>query len=208
MKKITIVFALVCLLGSTSAYAQYQGDMYISGSIGMSGSSSKQITGNTTVKSPGGFQMSISPQFGYFVIDNLEIHLGLSYNFSKSVVNNTAFINTSTFALIPGVNYYLSIVDDRFYYTPGLNLGIGFGGVNGKEGAVKQKLGNVTTFSLSFSLLSFEYRPVDRFGISFRAGDMTYSFMQMKYTDNSRVNTNGFDLGLNLNASIGFRYYF
>lgn len=208
MKKISIILALVCVMGSTAAYAQYQGNMYISGSIGMSGNSSRHISGNTTVKSPGGFQMSITPQFGYFVMDNLEVHLGLSYGFTKSVMDDNTFVNTSIFSIIPGVNYYLGIVEGKFYYTPGLDLAIGFGGVSGKSGTVKQKLGGVTDFAISLSLLSFEYRPLDHFGISFRAGDMTYNFMQMKYTDNSKTNTSSFDLGLNLSASIGFRYYF
>ena len=83
MKRIAIVCTLLCFLGVTALSAQNQGDMYISGSIGMNGSSSKLTAGNTTVKSPGGFQMSITPQFGYFIIDNLELHLGLGYSFTK-----------------------------------------------------------------------------------------------------------------------------
>ena len=115
MKRIAIVCTLLCFLGVTALSAQNQGDMYISGSIGMNGSSSKLTAGNTTVKSPGGFQMSITPQFGYFIIDNLELHLGLGYSFTKEPDDDKSSTNTSLFVINPGVNYYLPIVENKFF---------------------------------------------------------------------------------------------
>ena len=84
MKKSVIFAALFCMLSSVSLFAQKAGDMYISGSIGMSGNNTKSVINNTSTKVPGGFQMSITPQFGIFVIENLEVHLGLGYQFSKT----------------------------------------------------------------------------------------------------------------------------
>lgn len=211
MKRIAIVCALLCILGVTALNAQNQGDMYISGSIGMAGNSTKVTAENTTVKSPGGFQMSITPQFGYFIIDNLELHLGLGYSFTKEPDDDKSSTNTSLFVINPGVNYYLPIVENKFFYTPGLDLGIGFGAQNYIDDTSKEKLYGVTNFYVSLSLLSFEYRPVQNFGISFRAGDLTYSLMSYKQTlGNETVKTavNNFNFGINLGASIGFRYYF
>ena len=116
------------------------------------------------------------------------------------------------FFIQPGANYYLNVFDNRFFYTPGLDLGIGFGGRNYKTDNTKVKEANITQFSISLQLLSFEFRPVENFGISFRAGDLTYRFNQLKYTDVSlgefKTNVNSFDFGFNFNAAIGFRYYF
>ncbi len=114
------------------------------------------------------------------------------------------------FFIQPGVNYYLNVFDNRFFYTPGLDLGIGFGGQNYKTDNTKVKVANITQFSISLQLLSFEFRPVDNFGISFRAGDLTYTFKQeADPADKSfKTNTNSFNFGLNLGASLGFRYYF
>lgn len=72
------------------------------------------------------------------------------------------------------------------------------------------KEANITQFSISLQLLSFEFRPVDNFGISFRAGDLTYTFKQeADPTDKSfKTNMNSFNFGLNLSATLGFRYYF
>lgn len=132
MKRIAIVCALMCIIGSTVMSAQNKGDMYISGSIGMSGSNSTEIAGNISAKQPGGFSLNIAPQFGYFIIDNLEIHLGLAYDYTKVPFGSTERTNTNMFFIQPGANYYLNVFDNRFFYTPGLDLGIGFGGRNYK----------------------------------------------------------------------------
>ena len=201
----------MCIIGSTVMSAQNKGDMYISGSISMSGSSSKVALNSTSVKEPGGFMMSIAPQFGYFIIDNLELHLGLGYSFQKEPDDDKSSTNTSLFVINPGVNYYLPIVENKFFYTPGLDLGIGFGAQNYIDDTSKEKLYGVTNFYVSLSLLSFEYRPVQNFGISFRAGDLTYSLMQYKQTvgdETMKVSNNNFNFGLNLSTSLGFRYYF
>ena len=155
--------------------------------------------------------MSIAPQFGYFIIDNLELHLGLGYSFTKEPDDDKSSTNTSLFVINPGVNYYLPIVENKFFYTPGLDLGIGFGAQNYIDDTSKEKLYGVTNFYVSLSLLSFEYRPVQNFGISFRAGDLTYSLMSYKQTSGNetvKMAVNNFNFGINLGASIGFRYYF
>lgn len=218
MKKSVIFAALFCMLSSVSLFAQKAGDMYISGSIGMSGNNTKSVINNTSTKVPGGFQMNITPQFGIFVIENLEVHLGLGYQFSKtpSDIKTEESTNTSMFTITPGINYYFPIVDGKFYYTPGLDLSVGFGGSNYKTETTTNKLSNNTSFGLSLALVSFEFRPVEYFGISFHAGDLTYALNQEKLpqSGNSSVNidakyiTNNVDFGLNLNATIGFRYYF
>ena len=139
--------------------------------------------------------MSIAPQFGYFIIDNLELHLGLGYSFQKEPDDDKSSTNTSLFVINPGVNYYLPIVENKFFI----------------DDTSKEKLYGVTNFYISLSLLSFEYRPVQNFGISFRAGDLTYSLMQYKQTvgdETMKVSNNNFNFGLNLSTSLGFRYYF
>lgn len=215
MKRIAIVCALMCIIGSTVMSAQNKGDMYISGSISMYGSNTNTTSGSTSVKKPGGFSMDITPQFGFFVIDNLEIHLGLGYSFQKDPDESDPDVksstNTNVFVINPGINYYLPIVEGRFFYAPGLDLGIGFGSQNYKTETTSEKLYGVTQFYVSLALLSFEYRPVQNFGISFRAGDLTYSLMAYKQTSGNTTvkrTVNNFNFGINLGASLGFRYYF
>ena len=138
-------------------------------------------------------------------------YCSLGYSFTKEPDDDKSSTNTSLFVINPGVNYYLPIVENKFFYTPGLDLGIGFGAQNYIDDTSKEKLFGVTNFYISLSLLSFEYRPVHNFGISFRAGDLTYSLMQYKQTvgdETMKVSNNNFNFGLNLSTSLGFRYYF
>lgn len=189
----------------------------------MAGNSTTAVYGTESSKEPGGFTMSLTPQFGIFVIENLEVHLGLGYSFTRDpevdinssgdqVINST---NINLFTIIPGINYYVPIVEYKFYYTPGIDLSVGFGGTNYKTATSKEKLLSNTTFGISLALLSFEYRPLKHFGISFRAGDFTYGLNSMKSPQSddgngttAKYNTNNVSFGLNLNATIGFRCYF
>lgn len=223
MKKSLIFAAVICLLSTTVLKAQDPGNMYISGSISMAGNSTTAVYGTESSKEPGGFTMSLTPQFGIFVIENLEVHLGLGYSFTRDpevdinssgdqVINST---NINLFTITPGINYYVPIVEYKFYYTPGLDLSVGFGGTNYKTATSKEKLLSNTTFGISLALLSFEYRPLKHFGVSFRAGDFTYGLNSMKSPQSddgngttAKYNTNNVSFGLNLNATIGFRCYF
>ena len=145
MKKSLIFAAVICLLSTTVLKAQDPGNMYISGSISMAGNSTTAVYGTESSKEPGGFTMSLTPQFGIFVIENLEVHLGLGYSFTRDpevdinssgdqVINST---NINLFTITPGINYYVPIVEYKFYYTPGLDLSVGFGGfVDGLAGGL------------------------------------------------------------------------
>lgn len=212
MKRIAIVCALMCIIGSTALSAQNRGDMYISGSLSLSGGTSTDITGNTSTKHPEGISLGLSPQFGYFIMDNLELHLGLYYNYTKSpsFSDPTERTNTNMFFIQPGVSYYVNLLDGKFFYTPGVDLGLGFGGQSYKTDSFKQKMYSITRFYITFKLLSFELRPVDYFGISFQAGDLTYTFNQQvsALDKDNKTNRSSFNLGLNMGATIGFRYYF
>ena len=52
MKKILTVSLLVCIAGMFTVSAQNKGDMYVSGSISMSGSNMKDIMGDISEKTP------------------------------------------------------------------------------------------------------------------------------------------------------------
>ena len=141
MKKMLIVGLLSILSGLVCLSAQEKGDMYLSGSLGRSGGNSPSLSGGSTVKSPGGFSVSITPQFGYFVMDNLEIHLGLGYSFQKDPsFGEESSTNISSFSIVPGINYYVGIVDGKFYYTPGRDLSVGSGGAKNKSEDGKERL--------------------------------------------------------------------
>lgn len=230
MKKFVAFAAAAALLAAIPLQAQQQGDMVITGSLGMGGNSthfrSKIVSGNETQKDkevvPGTFNFSIMPEFGYYVIDRLEVSLGLGYELLRSELTDVwqdknCFDFTHLFEISPGISYHLPICD-KFYYSPAFHLSVGFGSYNqqsaGRNGIEVDKQG-FTAFGFSLSLLSFEIKPTEHFAISLSAGDFSYAFVHFKEKEESdnlsatmHTTYNAVDFGLNLGASIGFKYYF
>lgn len=209
MKKRIIISLLFIVAGTACLSGQEKGDMYLSGSVSFSGGSTTSLSGNTSVKSPGVFGIGVSPQFGYFVADNWEIHLGVGYSFRKEPsFGDDGSTNSSMWSLSPGVSYYAGIVEGRLYYTPGLDVSLGFGGAKYARGSGKEHLYDSREVSLSLYLLSFEYRPTDHFGISLRAGSAGYTYSVTDNGAGTTVKTGSYSLGFNLSASLGFRCWF
>ena len=220
MKKLIVLIAASFI--GLCASAQNKGDMYISGSLSINGgnSSSKVDFNNNTTKTkePGDFTFSIAPQFGYFVIDNLEVNIGLEYSLSKKYLeteNDTnLWANTNLFAITPGVKYYVKICD-KFYYTPGAKLSFGFGSTKTQVSPDTTVKTPIFAFGLNLSALAFEFQPCEHLGIMFEAGSLDYTFAKVTKkdtVDNTTIKTTGItnnvNFGLNLGASIGFKYYF
>ena len=233
MKKSVFGFVLLAALGMVNPLkAQQQGDMVITGSLGMGGNSThyrtKFVSPDETIKDkeivPGTFRFSIMPEFGYYVLDRLEVSLALGYDLERSDAvdqwqGKNCYDFTHLFTINPGISYHLPICE-KFYYAPAFYLSVGFGSVNsqsaGRNGIEVAKEG-FTSFGFGLALLSFEIEPTEHFAISLSAGDFTYALVHAKEVEeselydskaSSHVTVNNVDFGLNLGAKIGFKYYF
>lgn len=228
MKKLLFVIAAAAM--SLAVSAQNKGDMYVSGSMSISGGNSKSsvTAGNSTTDfiSPNAMNFTFIPEFGYFVMDRLDVHLGLGYSLSREA-NNVGRVNAGTdedflfdytnlFQIAPGVRYYFTVCD-RLYYTPGLDLALGFGNYKTQVDKNTTEKSSLTTFGLSLSLARFEFRPCEHLGVTLSAGDLTYLMTRTKAEEAvpggettvvTRQTDNSVNFGLNLGAEIGFRYYF
>ena len=120
MKKILLIAALAaaCLTAS----AQNRGDMAVGGIIGINGgstSSAVSLNGNTTTtKTPAGTMFGFSPQFSYFVIDNLELSAGLSYQMQRdpngTTSDGTYLFSTTNIAMFDiGASYYIPLIGNK-----------------------------------------------------------------------------------------------
>lgn len=163
MRKILLT-ALVIFIGFNLS-AQEEGDWSIKGSVGLIGGSTVMkadgLDSKTTQKA---FSAEASLNAGYFINDNWEIGLEASYGAA-----NTG-IASEIFGLAPNVNYYLPIVDDKFYYTPGAELF--FGGAESKiEGSDIYGF----AFGVGINLIAFEYKPLQWMGLSLSLGEFGYS---------------------------------
>lgn len=222
MKKTLLVLALAGM--SLALSAQQQGDMYVSGSLGITGGNSavKVNVGNDSQKTvtPNAFNFDLGVEYGYFVLDRLAVNIGIGYSMEKSEPNDNStadqnFFNfTNVFSITPGVNYYFPL-GEKIWYNPGLYLNVGFGNYKVQQDSTTSSKYGLTQFGLGLSLISFEFRPLDHIGITLKAGDLTYDMTSIKVDDSvgdtkisTKITSNNVDLGLNLGTSIAFRYYF
>ena len=150
MKKFFLT-AAVLVAAVTTMSAQKQGEFTVGGNLGVSGGSSSTTISAAgqpeTTKTPGTTSFLLAPQFSYFVIDNLEVSAGLEYDMSKEFYdnhNNKNYFSTTHIAMFTiGANYYIPLIEDKLFYTPGLQFGFGgglFKGVQFGELGVKIEL--------------------------------------------------------------------
>src|SRR4051794_36285964 len=107
MKKIALPI-LACLI-AVLANAQFkQGTMLVGGSFGISIVTDKNKTDNVTTVNGTTTSFALSPQFGYFVIDNLAIggNLDLELSRYKQKAGNDFNSTGSQFSFGPFIRYY------------------------------------------------------------------------------------------------------
>ena len=175
MRKITFLFVAIMAFSVLTVSAQKQKQMYVGGSLGFGISLVGSNGYNSTSASFG-----ISPEFGYFVCDNVKVGAELGYGISGG---------THSFVITPNVAYYLRIVD-KLHYTPQFSIGGGFGASSGYTAGA---------FALSFNLASLEYKPVEKMAISMNLVNLNYVNME---------GVSNFGFYFLTSPSIGFRYYF
>lgn len=211
-KKLLLLIAIAGFSAAVSA--QEKGDMYVSGNFTLEGGNSRNTVGNVVTKTPATLIFGIAPQFGYFVMDRLEVSISLGYThnrYNNGTDNdgNNLFRKTNVFEISPGVKYYVPLAD-KFWYTPGFDFGVGFGGNRREVDRQTTVKGGITQFSLNLSAVAFEFRPSEHFGVTLRAGGLAYTMDRTSSkgsTGTSDVD-NEFSFKINTGASIGFRYYF
>ena len=207
MKKILLIAALsaACLTMS----AQQKGDMAVGGVIGISGGSATTkttVAGNSTsTTSPAATMLTFSPEFSYFAADNFEMDLSVGYTLSGDFFGDGEFMHVLDGSI--GMHYYVHIIRNRFFYTPGFNLS--FGGVKSVEvrdnGERFSQDGMPFVFGADLELGRFEFKANRHWGFS--ANLLT---LQIATTTGITAYDRSTSIGVNLNCGItlGTMYYF
>ncbi|MBQ3206865.1 MAG: hypothetical protein IJB38_02525 [Bacteroidales bacterium] len=228
MKKILLFVA--AMFAGVSMSAQLKGDMSISGNFlfdtGKTVATTKAGSTTSTDKTPQPLQFGAGVSFGYFVAENCEINLGLGYdltrkwlNYADTDANKKHYDFTNGFSLTPGFKYYVSLVDDVFYYTPNVYLGLGFnfGKTHTSDTETTKKENLPFVFSAGLDVASFEIKPSYNVGITFSLGGIYYTNSTVKYEIGSGDNLikfksteSNFNISLDdfFTPKIGVKFYF
>ena len=174
MKRFILLLFIATLFVSAS-YAQKQGEAHIGGNLKFALSTSGSNGYMTT-----GTYFNIAPEYGYFITDMLKVGAEINYEVSSKA---------HSVVLSPNITYYYQIIN-KLYYTPQLSIGGGVGIYSGYVAGI---------FSSTLNLVSFEYRPTEKWGIATSLICLNYNLIDKTES----VNFNAF-----YSPSVGFRYYF
>lgn len=213
-KNLFILFAI--LLASTFTFAQ-SGKMFVTGGLGFNSSSNSSTVGSTTTDIPSSSTFSINAEFHYMVTNQIAVGLGVGYyrdnQYDNTVSNNDLYNTTSLFTIAPSAIYFMKITD-HLKYSPKLYLSFGFGTYDMDNYVVNEVVTtstDLTNICIGLEPLSFEYGFNKHFAINMAFGSITYNMLTSSVTQSGieyKDKRNNFDLGLNMGASFGLRFYF
>lgn len=177
------MFAMVCVLGTTAANAQW----FLGGEVGVN----HNKIGDNKLTS---FQ--VAPQVGYMLNEKWGVFFDLEYEYSKNKTNNNE-LKSNTFGFDVGVLRSYRIVS-KFYYVP--RAAVGYQHMNIKDSD------NINTFGLGVDFLRFEFKPSANWGFNINLGSIRYTHGKVTNGGPKMDNFN-FNV-INDEATIGFNYYF
>ena len=209
MKRVILLLSLSTIF-SIYALAQQRGDLAVGGGITF-GTSTSYTTVTTlgqagaTAKANGGINFGFNPEVSYFVIDNLSLSAGLGYSLNASGESpDVLYTNVALFTI--GANYYVHIISDKFFYTPGFTLGFGGGSLiqDSQTMAIPFVLGAY------FDLGRIEFKPTNNWGVYANLLSLTVSYARMDATNlkDTYTELTNVSFGLNYGLSVGVKYYF
>jgi len=198
---ITAVFAIVL-----SANAQTEKGNFIIG-----GTASYQSSKSDADNAKAAENLSIVPNFGYFVSDNLAIGTGLGYEYSKLDHASLSGQNEA-FVVSPFGRYYVGL-SDRFKFFGQASVPMAFGTVKATDanGDAGDKTGTSTSVGVAVSP-GFAYFPTKKIGIELALTGASFNSYKVKDADDKDLKGAGredFAIGANFfSPKIGIQFHF
>jgi outer membrane protein W len=200
-------FLAVCALALTAGYVQAQttaGRMMIGGNVGYTTQTSEHMYGESKQKN---FHTNL--QFGYFVVDNLAVGLGVSYGQTK---NQYEYLNDAdtevkiaSTTLAPFVRYYIFTPNEKFAFYADAGVGIGVSKIRNTN--VDEDVKS-STFTAHLSP-GFSYFFNEKWSLDLQLSGIAYaSNDQNTDSDADNDKSSYFTFGASsLNPALGFRYF-
>lgn len=245
MKKLIVIAA--ALLFGASAFAQQKGDFFVGGSLGFSTGaytySDKTIDLNDNTSRErksnhaNGISFYITPEVGYFIMDNLKIGASVSADITtypteiqlyeldgdgNVKLDDDGFEIYKTakktghyerFFLNLGANYYLKILPS-VYYTPGIKLYGYLGGDTDYQSdydGVRTVKRSFSGFGATLQILALEIRPTEHIALFTDFGGLNfYHDLTSQTVEKIRWEDryDGISFDIFSGITLGVRYYF
>ena len=216
MKKLLVLAAFVGVASFANAQTT-AGSIMVGGSLGFGSGKSEATTSSVTVDGPKITAFNISPNVGYFIMDNVAVGLRLGYGSQKNTqkdvpaAGDETVTKQSDFTISPFARYYVSMADKAGLFLDA-SVDIGSGKTTTDVTTGGTTVSNETT-DKSFGI---NVRPgvywfvTDHIGLEGTFGSLGYNSNKNDNGANPATETKSSSFGLNLNTGIavGFNYYF
>jgi outer membrane protein len=205
MKK--LILSIAVLTGvAFSSQAQTEKGKWILG-----GSASYQSVKSDADNANAAENLSIVPNVGYFVSNNIAVGTGLGYQYTNAGIASTTG-QSEAFVVAPFGRLYVPIAE-KFSFFGQAQVPLAFGTVketdaDGKSG---DKVGNSTSIGVALSP-GFSYFPSKKIGIEFAFRGVSYNNLRVEDADDNKIDAasnNSFAIGTDFFApQIGVQFYF
>ena len=182
MRKIFVCTLVLVAASVQLLSAQNKGDKYFGGIVGVNVSATS-VEGVSTTSASVGANM----EFGFFAADRFKIGINAAYE-----VNVTGD-PVHALTVGPEFSYYVRLCD-KFYYVPSFEVAFAYS---------RSYSENMFGFGVGLSLLGFEFRPTQHFGIS--VDMLSFNYVYLTYKSLSAHNITG---SLGFSPTVGLKYYF
>jgi len=210
----------------TSSIAQTnKGKFLLTGTLGIS--SNTQYSNNNNYDQYGNListtstkftstQFSIIPKFGYFIVNNLALGLGIGYSgYTTKNDNNSNKVTNNSITLNPFGRYYLGI-NDKFKFFGELGFGLSYGKYHNPGYSQNYQDNNSRGLNIYLSP-GFAFFPSDKVSIELSINGINFqSFNSNTNATTGNYTSNSFSLGSTssttgngfLNPKLGISFYF
>ena len=205
MKKLILSVTAVCAF-VLSSNAQTEKGTFILG-----GSASYQSSKSDADNAKASENLSLVPNVGYFVSDNIAIGTGIGYQYNK--VGSASPIGQNEVVVVSPFGRYYVGLSDNFKFFGQASVPMAFGtvkatDVNGKSG---DKVGTSTSVGVALSP-GFAYFPTKKIGIEFALNGASFDSYTVKDANDDKIEGAGseeFSIGTNFFAPrIGIQFHF
>ncbi|MEX0719234.1 MAG: outer membrane beta-barrel protein [Balneolaceae bacterium] len=197
LKRLSLLLFVSLFLVQVSEAQQ----LFVSGSLNLTSSSSEQTVGGTTDEGPTTSTFGLNPKVGYYVSEDLAIGAGIGFNRNKTTTpGNPETVRTgSNFYLNPFARYYL-LNEGRFGVFGEGGLTFGFGSSEVSSGGTTNEGPSVSTFEI-YAAPAIEFALTDMVALEARIGSLAFE------TEKEETDLGGGTTSTDKSSSFGLRLF-
>ncbi|WP_207534162.1 outer membrane beta-barrel protein [Desertivirga arenae] len=205
MKKLILSIALLSGLAFSSKAQTEKGKIIVGGTASYT-SSKSDASGAKAAEN-----LSLVPNIGYFVANNIAVGTGIGYNYSK-IAGASSSGQNEAFVVSPFGRYYVNLSEQfKFFGQAAVPMAFGTVKATDANGEAGDKTGTSTSIGVALSP-GFAYFPTKKVAIEFSFAGASYNNLTVKDKNDDKIKGAGretFAVGTSFfTPQIGVQFHF